>query len=181
MSTATYVVKVYECHPLGIANIKTSPFIGRRTETSFFLGDWGSPGSKNFARPPQSIVVPSSTRACSPPTEFFPKISKILPHFSLNFDLFELKTALESFILCLKHTICSNFAVGGIFGCSGQFFQVQPHSTLSLMRVPPSDYVPNGNRKSSSKTSPPTKNFVKTSLQRDKLTRSNLSIRTVSA
>ena len=56
---------------------------------SFFPeGDKGPPGGKNFAHPPTQPCPHFLTRACLPPNSVsYPKISKILPHFSLNFWL----------------------------------------------------------------------------------------------
>ena len=62
----------------------------------------------------------------------------------------------------LKTPKFANFAVGGIFGLSGQFFQVPPHLTPSPTRVPSPDSVPDGDRKIIPESkSPPTKKFVK--------------------
>ena len=43
------------------------------------------------------------TRACPPSWVLSPKISKIVPHFFSILTTFQLRTASESSILCLKH------------------------------------------------------------------------------
>ena len=111
-------------------------------------GTGGPPGSKNFACPPTDRRPHFLTRACYPNWVLSLKISKILPHFSLNFNYFLAQNCIRKLYFMLKTPkFDSNFAVGGIFGLSGQSFQV--------------DSVPDGDRKSSLKASSPTKNFVK--------------------
>ena len=73
-----------------------------------------------------------------------PKFQKCYHILLSILTTFWLKTASESSILCLKHKICSNFAVGGIFDLTGQFFHVPLHIWLHPRHEfpPPSNFCP---------------------------------------
>ena len=117
------------------------------SSTQGFFG--GVPRWQKFCLSPQPTSIPTFRPEPVPPTWVMsPKISKLLPHFSLNFDYFLAQNCIRKLYFMLK---APNFAVGGIFGLSGQFFQVPPHLTSS----------PTWNENRPRKQVPPTKNFVK--------------------
>ena len=104
--------------------------------SGFFTGEWGFPqAAKNLPIPPTDRYPRFLTRACPPNWVLSPKISIILPHFSLNFDYFLAQNCIRK--LYLNTTICSNFAVGGHSLASADNFPGPPHLTSSPMWVPP--------------------------------------------
>ena len=85
-----------------------------------------------------------------------PKVSKFLPHFSLNFDYFLSQNCIRKLY---NTTICPNFAIVGHFRPQWTIFLSFLLIWLSPRRespppLPPSDSVPDGG-KSSLKISPP--------------------------
>ena len=124
----------------------------------------------NSLSPPQVakiLPVPPTDRSprffdlsLSPSWVLFPKISKIVPHFSLNFDYFLAQNCRKFYFMFKITKVYSDFAGGGAFlGSADNFFQVIPHLTLSPTQVSPSGSIPDGDRKSSPKASPPHQKF----------------------
>ena len=111
----------------------------------FFFFPGGFPQQQKFCPSPATNCHPCFlTRACPPPpTEFCPwKFQKFYLIFSLNFDYFLAQNCIRKLYFMLKNTkICSNFAVGGHFWPQRTIFLSPP------MWVPPSDSVPNRDRK----------------------------------
>ena len=96
----------------------------------FFLGTWGSHLAAKILPIPQPTAVPAFYQSLSPSQVLSPKISNILPHFSLSFDyFFGSKLHQKALLYAQNIKICSNFAVGGHFGLSRQFFYVPLHLT----------------------------------------------------
>ena len=121
-------------------------------------GGTGSLGGNNFAVPPTN-PVPTFWPEHVPPTEFCPwKFPSIF--FSI-FDYFLAQNCIRKLYFMLKNTkICSNFAVG-TFWPQHTIFPSPPSSDSVLDAIPPSDSVPDGDRKSSPKASPPPKILLK--------------------
>ena len=99
-----------------------------------FSQGWGLGGPSSrwkFCLPLQPTAVPAFWPEPVPPTEFW-----ILPNFSLNFDYFLAQNCTRKLYFVLK---TPNLTVGGggIFGLSGQFFQVPPSSDSVPAASPP--------------------------------------------
>ena len=114
-------------------------FSGGKWLSGFFTwGTGGPPRWQKVCPPPHRPLSLLFDQSLSPFTEFCPR--KFL-HFYLLFlsilTTFQLKTASESSILCLKHQNLLKFCCRGIFGLRVQFFQVLPHLTPSPTQVPP--------------------------------------------
>ena len=121
--------------------------------------------AKIFPVPPPTTVPAFCPEPVRPPNWVLSlKISKILPHFSLNFDYFLAQNCIRKLYYMLK---TPKFALilqwEGAFLASSDNFSKSPFIRLSC-ESPPSDSVPNGDQKLSPKaSSPPTKNFVEKS------------------
>ena len=129
----------------------------------FFLGegDWESPQApKNWSVPPPN-QPPSLLfdQSLSPQLSFVPENFKNFTSFFSQYFLAQI--CIRKLYFLLKPPKFALFCCGDIFGLSGQFVQVPPYLTPTAKQGPPSDSVPNGDRKSSLKANPPTKNFVK--------------------
>ena len=69
----------------------------------FFPGGVGvPPGSENFVSPPNRPSSPLFDQSLSPNWVLSPKISKILPNFSLNFDYFLAQNCTRKLYFMLK-------------------------------------------------------------------------------
>ena len=126
--------------------------------SGFFPGGTRVPLQQNFC-PPPSICHPCFLRRACPPiwvffTENFKNFTSFFSQFWLLFS-----SKLHHFVHKTPR-FALNFAVGGIFGLSGQFFQVSPHLTPSPTQIfPPSVSVPDGDRKSFPESKSPHQKF----------------------
>ena len=132
----TPTMKINNCHSKYKASIWMGTIMGTILElavsSSSYLGRVFFGGGGWLPSGPRFL-----TRPFPPNWVLSPNISKISPNFSLNFDYFLPQNCIRKpFFLCFNTKICSNFAAGGIFGLSGQFFQVPPHLPPSPMWAP---------------------------------------------
>ena len=108
---------------------------------------------------PQLTAVPTFWPEPVPPTEFCPwKLQKFYLILLSTFDYFLAQNCIRKLYFMLM-LLCSNFAAGGIFGLSGQYFQVPPIWLRPDASPPPCDSVPDGDRKLSPKASYPHQEF----------------------
>ena len=132
----------------------------------FFLGDGGSPWvAKILPVPPNLSPSPLFDQSLSSPTDSVGGDQSLSPQLSFvpeNFKKFNLTFLSILTTFQLKTVPC----VGGIFGLRRQWFQVPLIWLCPWHEPPPSDSVPDGDRKSSPKAGTPaqTKNFVKKTL-----------------
>ena len=137
------------------------------TRVFFGRGTGGTPGGKNFARPPPTDHCSSFlTKACPIQLSFVPKNFKNFTSFFSQFWLryFLAQNCIRKVYFMHKTPKFANFWCRGTFLASANNFSKfppPPHLTPSPMWVPPSDSVPDGDRKPSPNASPPTDNFVK--------------------
>ena len=105
---------------------------------------WGPPGGKNFAHPPTDRRPRILTRTCPPNWFLSPKISKMLPHFSLNFDYFLAQDCIRKVYFMLLTPKFALILLQGVFWPQQKLFQVYLHMTPSPTwgPPPPSDSVP---------------------------------------
>ena len=116
----------------------------------FFPGGLGGfPQAGKILPIPQPIPVPAFWPEPVPPNWVLsPKISKILPHFSLNFDYFSAQNCIRKLYFVLKTKFALILLWGGIFGSANNF-----------SKSPPSDSVADGDQKSSPQSKPPRPKF----------------------
>ena len=82
----------------------------------FSWEDWGSPRWQKWCLSPQPTAVPVLWPEPVPPKWVLsPKISKILPHFPLNFDYFSAQNSIRKLYFMLKIPTFVLFCWGGAF------------------------------------------------------------------
>ena len=120
----------------------------------FFLGVLGVPrGDENFAHPPTDCHPPPILLEPVLPWVLCPKMSKMLPHSSLNFGYFLAQNCIRKLYFMLKTPkFCSNFAVGKHFWPQWTICPSPPSPHLTPSPTGTEDYP---------KSKCPTKNFVK--------------------
>ena len=120
-------------------------------DASTFSTEWHCqvrvfPGGNPWSPPPVVKILPAALhlrpflwpKPVSPPQVLSPKISKNVPHFSLNFGFFLAQNCIRKLYFMLK---TPKLLYGSIFGLSGQFLQVPPHLTPSPTQVPPPTWL----------------------------------------
>ena len=116
----------------------------------------GPPRWWKFCTSPQTKYRPRVlTRACPLQLSFVPENFKHFTSFSLNFDYFLAQNCIRKLYFMLKTPKIALFCWGGYFWPQRKFFQDPLIWLCPRRESPPSDSIPNGDRKLSPKASPP--------------------------
>ena len=141
-----------------------TPSMGEWVGGARFFPLGTSPGGKNFALPPTDRCPRFLTRACPPQLSFVPQNFKNFTSLFSEFWLpFSSKLHRRALFYAWNTKICSNFAVGVHYWPQQTIFPNPPSSdSVPDVRAPPSDFIPDGDQKSSLKATPHQKFCEKT-------------------